>query len=355
MRILIDIGHPAHVHLFKNLVLEMQQKGHAFFFTVREGENEDFLLKKFGFSFKKIGVKRKSKFGKILGLIHFSLKILYYSFKFKPDIFVSHGSMYAGIAAFIYRKPHIAMEDSGNMEQIRLSLPFSSVIVSPDILPVDLGKKQLSYKGYHEIAYLHPDYFSPTEDIYQFLGLRKNDKYAIVRFVAWEASHDIGQKGFSEQNKLDLIELLGKYFTVFISAEGNLPESLKKHQIQIPFDKMHSALYYASLYVGEGATMASEAGVLGTPSIYVSTIQRCYNIDQEKYGTVFNSTDFDAIRDKILNIALDESSSEHYKSQRDFLLKEKINVTKFFIWFIENYPESIQILKENPNYQYNFK
>ncbi len=36
MKILVDIGHPAHVHLFKNMAHEMIKKGHEFFFTVRE-------------------------------------------------------------------------------------------------------------------------------------------------------------------------------------------------------------------------------------------------------------------------------------------------------------------------------
>ena len=36
-------------------------------------------------------------------------------------------------------------------------------------------------------------------------------------------------------------------------------------------------------------------------------------------------------------------------------LKDKIDVTAFYLWFIENYPESAQGMRSNPDYQYRFK
>ena len=174
MKILIDIGHPAHVHIFKNIVFEMQVKGHEFFFTVREGENETQLLQKYGFSFRRIGRKQKGTINKLLGIIAFSYKIFREAVKFKPDIFLSHGSMYAGYASRFLRKPHIALEDTGNMEQIRLSLPVSDFIISPDILNLDFGDKNITYNGNHELMYLTPPYFIPDKSIilYAWLSIK---------------------------------------------------------------------------------------------------------------------------------------------------------------------------------------
>ncbi len=39
MKILIDIGHPAHVHIFRNFAKEMTKKGHKVLMTCREKEN----------------------------------------------------------------------------------------------------------------------------------------------------------------------------------------------------------------------------------------------------------------------------------------------------------------------------
>lgn len=354
MRILIDIGHPAHVYLFKNLAQEMQKNGHSFYFTVREGENETELLEELEFNYIRIGKKRRTKIGKIFGLLIFPWKILVLALKFSPNLFLSHGSMYAGIAAFLLGKPHIAMEDTGNMEQIKFSKPVSSVILSPDVLPLYIGPKHIKYNGYHEIAYLHPDYYTPDKNIFKWLNINSNQLYAIVRFIAWGASHDMGHVGLSDNQKIKLVNMLSNYIKVFISSEGLLPRELEKYRMKIPFDKIHDAMYFARLYVGEGATMASESGILGVPSIYISTNQTYINNDQEKYGTVFNSFDYEKVKSKIIEILENDNSIYLFKMRSQKLLTEKINVTPFFIWFVENYPQSYSLLKNNPDHQYHF-
>jgi hypothetical protein len=263
--------------------------------------------------------------------------------------------MYAGYAAFLMRKPHIALEDSGNMEQIRFYLPVSNVILSPDVLPVSLGYKHLRYNGYHELMYLIPKYYTPNPDIYSFLGISKEEPYAILRFVAWEASHDSGQKGFNLDVKRNLVKMLSARLRVFISGERKLPDEFKPYQIEIPFDKMHDVLAFADIYVGEGATMASEAGILGTPSIYFSTIRRCYNEDQEQYGTVLNFSSTSGLFEKIEEILSTVDNRNHFKLLSKKLIEDKIDSTAFLVWFIENYPESFKIMKENPDYQLRFK
>ena len=38
MKIFIDIGHPAHVHYFKNFIWIMQEKGHVVYISARNKE-----------------------------------------------------------------------------------------------------------------------------------------------------------------------------------------------------------------------------------------------------------------------------------------------------------------------------
>ena len=123
MKVLIDIGHPAHVHLFKNFANIFQQKGHTVLFTVRSSECEIELLKAYDFKYYVLGRKHRSLAGKIIGIVKFDLKLLSVAMKYRPDIFLSHGSIYAAHVAAMVRKPHISLEDSGNMEQ-----PFSPPI-----------------------------------------------------------------------------------------------------------------------------------------------------------------------------------------------------------------------------------
>ena len=38
-----------------------------------------------------------------------------------------------------------------------------------------------------------------------------------------------------------------------------------------------------------------------------------------------------------------------------FQESDEIDVTAFMVWFVENYPKSVQVMKNNPDYQYKFK
>jgi uncharacterized protein len=354
VKILIDIGHPAHVHLFKYFAWEMQKNNHLIYFTCREKEFEKELLEHYGFKYKSFGRKYATSLGKLLGLVEFDIKEFIEGIKFQPDVFLSHGSMYAAHAAWLLGKPHIAMEDTGNWEQIRLYLLFTDVVLTPDVLWSELGPKQIKYSGYHELAYLHPNR-------YAYNGLHGarisniQEDYALLRFISWKATHDKGQKGFSQEHKNELVRYLTSKMKVIISCEGEIPEVFEKYKYQIRTEQIHDVLTDAKIFIGEGATMASEAGVLGTPSIYVNTIKACNNEDLERYGLVVNiqrSQDVMDIVEEILNI---NRIKEEWRKRLHKMLKNKIDVTAFLVWFVENYPESFEIMRENPEYQYIFR
>ncbi len=351
MKVLIDIGHPAHVHLFKNFAWEMQKKGHKILFTCREKEFEIDLLKKYNFEYVSFGKKFKTSFGKIIGLFLFNFKLFVISLKFKPNLFLSHGSIYAAQIAWLMRKSHISFEDTFNFEQIRLYKPFTSVILTSDYMHPFLGAKTIEYSGYHELAYLHPNRFTPNSKVINELGLSQGEKFCIVRFVSWEATHDINHSGMSIENKIKVVKTLSKYSKVFISSEKKLPPDLLKYKFPLKPEKIHDAMAFASLIFGESGTMISEGAVLGTPGIYIDDTGRLYTNELEKkYGLVFNFTE--SHDDQILAIykaeeIIKNSKQNNWIDKRKALLKDKIDVTGFLIWFIENYPKSVSIIKDN--------
>jgi len=349
MRILIDIGHPAHVHLFKNFAWKMQEKGHIILFTCRDREFLLRLLQVYGFIYENFGRHYKSIGGKIQGLIKNELQMFNTAIQFKPDLFLSHGSSIAAFTSFLLHKPHISFEDTFNMEQVRLYLPFTDVVLTGDYPHPSLGKKEIKYPGYHELAYLHPNVFTPNENFLKELGVEKNEKYAIIRFVAWNATHDIGHRGFSKEKKIKLVTELSRYIKVFISSEGDLPEELKKYQIKIKPENMHNVLYYAQLFIGESATMASECAVLGTPSIYLNNSQLGYIVSEADYGLVhmFKEDEISQLNalNKSIEIISQPDIKNEYRERAQKMLQDKIDVTSFLVWFIENYPESVKEVK----------
>ncbi len=112
---------------------------------------------------------------------------------------------------------------------------------------------------------------------------------------------------------------------------------------------------FATLFIGEGATMASECAMLGTPAIYVNSISAGTLEEQEKYGLLFGFRNFTGVLEKATLLLNNINLKEEFQNRRQKLLSEKIDVTAFLVWFIENYPESHTVMMKNPDFQYKFK
>lgn len=101
--------------------------------------------------------------------------------------------------------------------------------------------------------------------------------------------------------------------------------------------------------------MASESAMLGTPAIYVNSLNDAGIFKElEEEGLFYIITDGREAISKAMDI-INKNSKKEYIEKRDSYIKKKIDVTAFMVWFIENYPESIDIIKRNPDYQLRFK
>ena len=239
-----------------------------------------------------------------------------------------------------------------------LTFPFADVICTPSCFKNDLGKKHIRYDGYHELAYLHPNYFTPNPAVLDEVGLDKDDTFVILRFVSWTASHDVGQHGILD--KTALVHELERYGQVFITSEGRLDDELVKYKIKVSPEKLHDLLYYTDLLMGDSQTMTTEAAVLGTPAIRCNSFVGENDMGnfielEQKYGLIFNYNDPDRAIEKAVELIQKPNLKEEWKKKREKLLKDKIDVTAFMVWFIENYPESFKEMRENPEIQYRFR
>jgi hypothetical protein len=356
MRIFLDIGHPAHVHYFKNFIRIMENKGHIFFITARNKEMTHYLLQINGIEYKNRGKGGTGLISKFLYLIRTNILIYYYAIIFNPDIFLSFSSPYVAQVSWIVRKPHISFTDTEHATLGNLAVvPFSRAVCTPACFTADLGKKQIHFDSYMELTYLHKNYFTANSSALDFLDISDNEKYVIIRFVSWTATHDIGHTGISLQNKIKAIKEFSNYAKVFISSELKLPDQLEKFRINIPYEKMHDVLNYASLIFGESATMASECAVLGTPAIFIDNNGRGYTDEQEKlYSLVYNFSESTIDQEKSIQKGIEilkgEDIKEKWHNRRETMLKDKIDPTAFMVWFIKNYPQSFDKMKNNLKY-----
>lgn len=351
MRIFIDIGHPAHVHYFRHFISIMQARGHTFLISARDKEVSQVLLDNYKIPYINRGKGSANLFGKMIyafkadQLIYKAAKI------FNPDLFLSFASPYAAHVSKLLKVPHIALTDTENARLGILSFaPFTECILTPVSFKKTFGLKHVRFNGYMELCYLHPNLFTPDPNVLSSLGLSEDEPFAILRFVSWGANHDLGQSGLSDKMKLQLVALLEKRMRVFISSEARIPDRLSHLKINIPPEKIHDVLFYSALYIGEGATMASECAMLGTPSIYVNTLEAGTIHEQElKYGLIRSYNSSDNLIDDIDRLLETPEIKKTYRTRLKRLIEDKIEVTPFLVWFIENYPESFKMARKEPS------
>jgi uncharacterized protein len=352
MRIFLDIGHPAHVHYFRNLIKLMQAKGHEFFISARDKEVTLELLEKYNISYINRGKGSPSLLGKFFYMLKADRLLLIKAKKFRPDLFLSFASPYASHIAWLTRKPHISFTDTENAPLGILSFaPFTECILTPDSFKKDFGKKHVRFRGFMELCYLHPNYFHPHNEILREVNLNEKDQFALIRFVSWQANHDIGQVGISDKIKIQLVMELRKKMKVFISSEGFIPNEIKEHKLQISPEKIHCLLSFATIYIGEGATMASECAMMGTPAIYINSLSSGTLEEQQRYGLVVMVKESSQVINVVLDLISDKNLREEFKKNQNIMLSNQIDVTTFMVWFIENYPDSFKTINNSSSYQ----
>lgn len=345
MRILIGISHPKHVYMFKNLIQKMEDNGHEIKVVAVEKEITEYLLKQFQIPYELIGKNQNSLLKKILNLPIWEYKTLMIASKFKPDIFIGQALPNLAHVSAIMRKPFIVFEDTEHVRNLhKIVLPFAHAVVTPNCYRNDLGKKQIRFDGYFELAYLHPNYFQPNPGILQELGLDYKDRYILLRFVSWEAIHDIGEHGLDIDTKIKLVKNLEKYGKIFISSEKELPPNLEKYRIRLPAKDMHNFMYHATLLFGESATMSSECAVMGVPSIFIDFEGRGYTDEEEdKYGLIYRFStqkqDQERAFEKAIQLLEKQDLKNEWVKKRERLLNDNIDVTQFMIDLVKKYDD----------------
>jgi len=350
VKVLVNIGHPAHVHFYKNFIWEMERKGHEILIAAQRKEVTIDLLKAYNFKYKYIGKKYSGIIKKIIGKVYRNLLLYKLVKKYKPNILTGILDSSSAQVGKLMGIPSIIFTDTEEVKASNvLAFPFASTICTPACFLKELGDRHIRYNGYHELAYLHPNYFKPDLRVLENLGISKKDRYVVVRFISWSASHDIKLKGIKERTELEFIKSLEEYGRVFVTSERKLDRKLEKYRISIPPEDIHSLLYYANLYIGEGGTMAAEAAILGTPAIHIESTKNGIATGElsgnfrelrDKYALLYFYPDQNQALRKAISILENEKSKKEWQKKRKKLIKDKIDVTAWMVDFIERYPES---------------
>lgn len=366
MKILVQLSHPAHFHLYKNAIYNWKKDGHEVFVLIKTKDILEELLKESIIPYYNILPisHRKNKFGILMDMVVRDIRIASYCRKHKIDLLTGSTAEIAQVGWLMRRYRVNTIEDDASVVPLfyKMAGRFIQTILSPTTC--DNGKFEYNtvhYSGYHKLAYLHPNVFVPDKKVVAKY-FNPDKPFFLLRFAELKAYHDlaIGARGINAEIAQKLIDILGKYGDVYITSERKLEPQFEKYRLNInPLD-IHHVMAFATLYIGDSQSMAVEAAMLGTPSIRFNDFAGKIGVLEEleqKYKLTFGipSSEPDLLYSKIQELLALPNLQEEFQQRRQKMLSDKIDVTAFFTWFIENYPESKRIMKENPDYQYRFK
>ena len=254
------------------------------------------------------------------------------------------------------------IEDDAKMvwKSAMVANPFASKILVPASCKTDRWEyKTIHYQSFHELAYLHPNRFIP--DVKQISDkINTDNPYSIIRLSKLSAHHDQGKKGIDLSLSRKLIEILSKHGDVYITSEKKIEDEFEKYRLNLDPSKIHHALFFANLYIGDSQTMAAECAVLGTPSIrFNDFVGKLGYLDELEFKFGLTRGIKTSEKEKLLDVVKEYLSNpnlkEDYKIKREKMLEKKIDLSAFMVWFIENFPISNKIMMSNPDFQFQFK
>jgi predicted glycosyltransferase len=333
------MGHPAHYHNFKNCIRILKERGDEVLVVARGKDvlfdlidTEDWEVVKWP--------ERKAggKLSLALNILQREAKLLKVVRKFRPhlmagtDLGIAHVGKLLGIPSIVVNE-----DDSHAIPLMaKYAFPYATHVLAPNCCDQSpANHKKIGYEGYHELAYLHPNYFNADRSLLS-AEMRDAERYFILRFASLHAHHDDGRSGIDDELAHELIKLLLPFGKVFITSERELSVDLEPYRIPVHPSVIHHAMAFADLYIGDSQTMAAEAAVLGVPSIrfndFVGELSYLEELEH-KYGLTkgIKTTESDVFLTTAKEWAENGGLKTLFAERRNKMLNATIDVTKKWV------------------------
>jgi len=339
VRLLFDLGHPAHFHLFKNAIVELRAGGHDVVIFAREKDCLPELLEKTGWHYHMPCRKRGGQLRLGLEAVGIFARAVAMGLARPFDLMIGTSFVIGPASRITGATSLVFSENDAAHVPLFVKLAYTSghYVVTPRCLQSDLNRaKHLTYRGYQELAYLHPNRFRPDPGIRAELGLGEDEKYFLIRKAAYTAFHDVGHTGLAGKQLQMLIDRLARHGRVFLSIEADLPGELQSCRLPTPADRMLDVLAFADMVVADSATVTIEAGVLGTPAAWCSTFVGDLAILKElehKYGLIagYRPEDFDGLVARIDEWLMTPNLKDRWQQRRSRMLGECVDLTAWIL------------------------
>ena len=340
MRIAIYVGHPAQYHFFRHAIAALKSRGHTIKLLAKSKDVLVQLLEYYGEEYINVlpSGRTDSRWGIVTGLLKREFQLFKHLRNFHPDIVLGTDPALAHVSRLLHIPCITCLEDDFDVipQLAKITYPFTTKIFAPHVC--DVGKyttKKIGYEGYMKLAYLHPRYFEPDRSIVEKVT---SEPFYLIRLSKLKAYHDKGIGGISGELLGEIIKKLEQQGKgrIFISSEGSLVSEFKRYELNIHPAHIHQFLHFAEMLISDSQSMSVEAAVLGTPSIRISGFTGRIGVLEElehRYGLTlgFKPENSSLILLKIDDILYVNESAPYWKTKRQNMLKDKIEVTALIV------------------------
>jgi predicted glycosyltransferase len=319
------------VNFFKHAIFYLINKGIDVRIIVQPRGNLTSILDyEYGLPYESFGHHQPSTFGKLLDLAIRDIKVFNYLRNNQCDVVTGVFAISLAHAAFILKKPSVAFSDDIEQKSYYLYKSFATNIVFPKYVPAK-GKNILKYKGFKELAYLHPNYFTASKSILKEYDLTPK-KYVFIREVSNKTVNYYGLKEGALSEICPYLKDMG--FDIVLSLEN---KELKRQYedycviLNEPVSDIHSLLHYASLTIASGDSMSRESCLVGTPAIYTGKRDMAINRELIKKGCFFKVDEVSNVMQQVKEIIEDDIKKETEYTIRNAIKNEWEDTTQVII------------------------
>lgn len=350
MKPLFFLSHPAHYHLFRRAIRGFAEAGHApRVLLAAKDVLAELVADEDWDCLNLLPEGRRGGFlpapaATALGVLKTEWRLLKNLLGDRPDVLVGTELTLAHLGTLL-RIPSLLFneDDTAATPENHLFYPFATALVLPRCC--DAGKwekKRASYPGYHELAYLRPETFTPDRET--AMRLSGGERYGLLRLAELTASHDLGKTGIGNELARRVIGVFREAgVRPLITAERPLAPEFEPYRVAAPARDMGHLTAFAEVYAGDSQTMAAEAAVLGTPSVrfndFVGRLSYLEELEHVHGLTVGIKTTHperlvETVRD-VLAAPDPEAARRERLARRDRMLAATIDPVPLFIRLIE--------------------
>jgi len=338
MKALFELTHPKHFYQFRFVINKFVHRGFDVKIIARDKDVLLQLLRDEGYEYEIYGKHKKKMKGKIFNILNIFMNYLKIIRKFRPEYIISKASFYAVLLRpFTHAKLVITPDSEVVWLTRKIVAPLSHIVITPETYTIKYGKKHKYLNGFFEECYLGPSNFEAKKKAIEDAGIDSSKPYFVLRFISWDANHDVGQYGFKDEEKNQLVEELSNHGRVIISAEmKKVPEKLKQYLSEVPPNEIHQLLHFANMYVGDSQTMATESALLGTPSLRYNSFvgpndMSNFIILENEHGLMRNFSKFSELLSAIRDMIQDKDLKKKWLEKREAYFASKPDLNEQLI------------------------